>query len=302
MAYLPGSAQGPTQLAELIPTVWGERINDFLKRKLVMANFFTNRSDELMDGGDTLITPNIAQMSANTKVFGAGVTLNQATETSEDLEVDTWLEVSFQIEDKEAAQVKRSYTLMETYARNAAYTVARALETGIAAIGATFTETVGTVSTPITDATVRDAIATLDDNDVDTEECAFFLHPLVFWRQVQALDKFSLAINAPVQDPVSKTPQAFLYGKPVYTTNNISGSYEGWSNFFAHPDAIHWATSPLGVQSEGGMVGSMGIRVQSHYMPEYLATLTTSDLLYGAVLNRDAAGVVMLSDDDAPAA
>jgi hypothetical protein len=302
MAYDSTDAQGPTQLAQLIPSVWGERINDFLKRKLVMANFFTNRSDELMDGGDTLITPNIAQMTANTKVFGAGVTLNQRTEDSEDLEVDQWLEVSFQIEDKEAAQVKRSYTIMETYARNAAYTVARALETGIAAVGATFTNTVGTATTPVTDAEVRDAIATLDDNDVDIDECAFFLHPLVFWRQIQYVNKFSLAVNAPVQDPVSKAPEASLYGKPVYTTNNIEGSYEGWSNLFAHPDAIHWATSPLGVQSEGGMVGSSGVRVQSHYMAEYLATLTTADILFGTVKNRDEAGVVILSNDTEPSA
>lgn len=302
MSYNATHAQGPVQLAELIPTVWGERINNFLRRKLVMGSFFTDRSDELLDGGDTLITPNIAQMTANAKVFGEGVTLNQRTEESVDLEVDQWLEVSFQIEDKEAAQVKRSYTIMETYARNAAYTVANAFERALGVIGGTFTTTVGAANAPVSDAVIREAIATLDSNDVDIEEAAFFVHPNVFWKQIQSIDKFSLAVNAPVQDPVAKAPEGKLYGKDLYTTNRISGNYDGWNNFFAHPDAIHWATSPLGVQSAGGMVGTSGVRVQSNYMPEYLATLTTADILFGAVKNRDEAGVVILSNEDEPAA
>ena len=45
----------------------------------------------------------------------------------------------------------------------------------------------------------------------------------------------------------------------------------------------------------GAMVGAQGIRVQSNYIPEYLSTVTTADILYGVVENRDAAGVRVLS-------
>jgi hypothetical protein len=66
----------------------------------------------------------------------------------------------------------------------------------------------------------------------------------------------------------------------------------GRSNAFAHPDAIHWATSPLGSGgSMGSMVGSSGVRVQSNYIPQYLSTVTTADILYGVIENRDTAGV-----------
>jgi len=125
---------------------------------------------------------------------------------------------------------------------------------------------------------------------------AFFVHPNVFWKQVQNLDKFSLAINSPVNDPTGKTPKATLYGIPVYISTNvqqISGTV-GRSNALVHKDALHSATSPLGTggsKSGGSMTGKHGVRVQSSYIPDYLSTITTADLLYGVVENRDTNGV-----------
>lgn len=86
---------------------------------------------------------------------------------------------------------------------------------------------------------------------------------------------------------------------PVYVSNNIqyvSGTTGRW-NALAHKDALHFATSPLG---EGGslgssVIGSNGVRVQSNYVPQYLSTLTTADLLYGVVENRGTAGIAILT-------
>lgn len=89
----------------------------------------------------------------------------------------------------------------------------------------------------------------------------------------------------------------------MYVTNNIqfvSGG-AGRNNALAHRDAIHYATSPLGsggsMAGEGGMLmtGKYGVRMQSHYVPEYLSTITTADILYGVVENRDEAGVLILT-------
>lgn len=82
---------------------------------------------------------------------------------------------------------------------------------------------------------------------------------------------------------------------PVYISTNIqyiSGT-TGRANALAHKDAIHWATSPLGGGgSEGSSVtGKFGLRVQSNYVPDYLSTVTTADILYGVIENRDTSGV-----------
>jgi len=66
MAF-PTYTESLTTLASFIPEVWGERINDFYQSKLVIAGFFTDRSSELANGGDTLYTPNMTEFAANEK-------------------------------------------------------------------------------------------------------------------------------------------------------------------------------------------------------------------------------------------
>lgn len=293
-----------TTLASFIPAIWGEAINDFFKFKLMLANFFTDRSDELEDGGNIVYTPNVTEMSANAKSNATAVTLNQPTETKMTLTVDQWYECSFAIEDAQAAQVKRSYYLQSKYAENAGYTIAKKLEIALASLFSGFSTVVGTSTTNIADSDIRAAISAMEAVGIETDiDVAFFFTPAAFWKQLQGIDKFSLAINAPVNDPVAKRPAAYLYGIPVHISNNIqyvSGS-TGRYNALAHKDALHFATSPLG---EGGsmatdtgsmMIGKYGVRIQSHYIPEYLATLTTADLLYGVTENRDNAGIAIVT-------
>jgi hypothetical protein len=297
MAF-PTDTMTGTSLANTIPEEWGEQVNEFFRAKLVAAPFFTDRSDEVSEGGDTLYTPSISELSSSQKTNGTAVTLNAPTDPKVTLTINNWYESSFAIEDAEAAQVKRSYTIMSRYAKSAGYAIAKRLDSAIIALFNGFSASVGASTTNLADSDIRNAIAALESNDVPIEESAFFMHPNVFWKQVQALDKFSLAINSPVNDPTAKRPAAFLYGQPVYITTqiaNVSGT-TGRINALAHPDAIHWATSPLGEGgSMGAMVGSMGIRVQSNYIPDYLSTVTTADILYGVVENRDEAGVRILS-------
>lgn len=287
-----------TSLASNIPLLWGEKINEFFKLKLLIADFFVDRSSELADGGSTLYTPNLTEMSANAKTNAAAVTLNAPTDSKITLAVDQWYEVSYAIEDREAAQVKHSYYLQERYAKNAGYTMAKKLEVALASLFAGFSTTVGASTTNLADSEIRAAIAALESVGVDTSsDVAFFVSPNVFWKQIQNLDKFSLAVNSPVNDPTAKTPKATLYGIPVYVSNNIqyvSGT-TGRVNALAHRDAIHFATSPLGSGGSLGssMTGRYGVRVQSNYIPEYLSTLTTADLLYGTIENRDNAGIAI---------
>jgi len=292
-----------TDLAVMIPEVWGEKINDFYKCNLPMAGFFTDRSDEARMGGDILHTPNLTEMTANVKSNATAVTLNSPTETQVNLTIDQWYEVSFAIEDKEAAQVKHSYAIQERYAKNAGYTIARQLESAIAALFSGFSTSVGASTTDLVDSEIRQAIATLDSNCVEgiqanTSDVAFIMHPNVIWRQLMAIDKFTLVQNTLGADPVLKGHVGSLYGIPVLASTEVdfvSGS-DGRYNVLAHTDAIHWATSPLGAGgSKGSMVGSGGIRVQSSYQYDFLSTLTTADILYGVIENRDNAGVAILT-------
>ena len=76
MAF-PTNSMSSTTLDSFIPEIWGERINDFYRSKLVIATFFTDRSSELSEGGDTLYTPNMTEFTATSKSNATAVTLSQ---------------------------------------------------------------------------------------------------------------------------------------------------------------------------------------------------------------------------------
>lgn len=286
MANYPTWFETATTLADLIPEVWWNKTNEFFKDKLLFANFFVDRSSELMDGGDTLYTPSITEMTANTKTAGTAVTLNSPTETKVTLTVDTWKEVSFVIEDKELAQVKKSYAIQQTYAKNNAYTAAKSLETAIGTLFKSFTNAVGASTTTIQDSDILKALWIMEASNVDMDEIAFFFDTKVYWNQVNSLDKFSLSQNSASQDPRVKRPSGALYGFPVYRSNNIpyQSSTTGRVNVLVHPESIHYAIANLG----GG-----NVRTQSQYKQEYLGVLWTSDILFWACVNRNDCAVVI---------
>lgn len=213
MAF-PTTSHTATTLASFIPELWGEKINDFYRSQLVMGDFFVDRSADLAMGGDILYTPNMTEMSASSKSNATAVTLVAPTDTKITLTVDQWYECSFAIEDKEAAQMKHSYYVQEKYAQGAGFAVAKKLETAIAQLFDNFSQTVGSSVALLLDSDIRAAINYLAEANIDvTKDTAFFVAPAVFWKQIQALDKFSLAINSPVNDPTARMPAAFLYGK-----------------------------------------------------------------------------------------
>lgn len=294
MAFPTGTFTGVSgDLDVFINEVWASRTNDFAKEALKAVPFFTDRSSELAGGGDTIHTGSITEMSSNTKTNGAAVTLNSPTETSVDLVVNTWNEVSYAIEDREVAFYLKSTYIQEKYARNAGYTAGATLEDAVIALFASFTDTVGASTTVVLDSDIRKAIGIAEANtkeESDNGNFMFFFDTKVWWNQVAGITTYQLNTNAPSNDPVGRSPKYMLYGVPVMTSNRIDyvTSTTGRVNALAHKDAIHYAMSMLPRQQ--GL-----IRVQSNYMPDYLSTVTTADILFGVKLNRATYGVIIYS-------
>lgn len=280
-------------LAASIGEVWGSRMNDFFKTNLVAAGFFTDRSEDLMDGGDIIHTPTIVELAASAKSAQTEVVLADDAQTSVDLTVATHSHVAFLIEDKEAAQVMRQYKTQETYMKNAAYTAAKALDAAITALFTGFSNSVGTTTAALTDAVVLEAFETVTTNEVPLEECAWILHPKTIWSDLMVLDKFSLVQNTGTTASGPLTGEiGTLYGRPVLQTTNLTkiNTNADYAGFFGHSDAIHFATAALpGAKDENG------VRLQAQYRLEYLGTLVVADILYGVIENRDNAGVQIVS-------
>ena len=85
-----GAGVGGSLTAD-IPLLWGQKINDYFRYNLSLAQFFVDRSEELADGGSDVYTPNIVAMSTAAKVNNAQVTLNNPIQTKVTLTVSTYL-------------------------------------------------------------------------------------------------------------------------------------------------------------------------------------------------------------------
>lgn len=289
-----------------IPLLWGSRINDYFRFNLSLAQFFIDRSDELSDGGSDVYTPNIVALATNSKTNNAQVTLNNPIQTKQTLTVSTWKESSFVIEDREMAQLKKSYYLQEKFAKSAAWEVAQDLEDAIAAQFTNFTvagNIVGTGTANVVDSSLLAAIAILETAGVPVYngETAWIFHPNTFYRQIGSVDKLTLWQNTQTELPRVKAPTKSLYSIPVIVTPSVplgaGAAAESGArlNMLAHKDSIHWARMSLPVKATSGYVGSEGVRVQQSYVQEYLGELVTVDLCYGVTQNRTDSAVKIRS-------
>lgn len=279
MAGLGTGQHTGTTLATTIPKIWGSRMNDYFRNALYGANFFTDLSSELGGGGSQLLIPTLSAMTANVKTNGSQVTLNGQTYGSVTLSCDTWKEVSFLIEDREAQQVMHSYFLQERLMKNAAFEAAKALEVAIFTLfsDGSFTQTQGTSAASVADSDIRGAIKQLDAANVPFDGRAFFFTPKVLWTDIMSLDRFTLLTNTNGADPVLKGSVGRLYGIPVYETTNLVNVAGSSGSALAHKEAIVWAATLM--------------RTQSQYLQDYLGTLVTADILYGVKVNYATAGV-----------
>lgn len=296
-------------LAASIPEIWGQAINDYFRYNLKLAAFFIDRSDELMDGGAYIQTPALSALTVSTKANQNQVTLSSPTQTQITLTVSTWDEASFVIEDREMAQLKKSYYMQEKIAKGAAWEVAQNLEAAIAVLfrnldGQT---ALGNGTTNASDSSLLAAIAALETTGVPVYggETAWIMHPNTFYRQIGIVDKLTLWQNTQTELPRSKAPTPMLYGIPVIVTpevplgTGVAAEAGARLNLLAHKDTFHWARMSMPVKAEKGYVGSEGVRVQQSYVHEYLGELVTIDLCYGVVENREDSAIKIRSHSTA---
>jgi hypothetical protein len=257
--------------------LWSKKVNQFYRDNLKAAAFFTDLSADFAAGAKSVYVPNMAEMTAHAKSTATVVTLNQLTDTKVTLTMDTWYETSFAIEDKEAGQILKQYSYMEKQMQNVAYTCAAAYEDAILALFTGFSQTVGTSAAALADSNIVRAIQYLDEARCPQDGRAFFLTPKQVWSDLSVINKFSLLVNTNGADPVLKGHIGYLYGIPVIMSERIGTVTGSEKACLAHKDAIVHASS--------------GVRVQSNYIPQYLSTIVTADVIYGVIENRDTSGV-----------
>jgi N4-gp56 family major capsid protein len=298
-AFSPTNSVTTTTADKFIPDIWSDEIVAAYKKNLVLANLVMKMNFKGKKG-DTVHIPAPTRGTANAKVATDAVTLIAATESEVTISINKHYEYSRLIEDIVEAQALNS--MRNFYTSDAGYALARQVDTdlvqlgrsanggtaGAAAYAAAYIGGDGTTAyvaannneSSLTDASIRRTIQRLDDNDTPMDN-RFFLIPPSSRNTLMGLARYTEQAFVGNGTAIRTGEIGNLYGIPVFTSSNAdttSGSGAARVCLMGHKDAMV-------------LVEQVGIRSQVQYKQEYLATLFTSDTLYGVAALRNAATV-----------
>jgi N4-gp56 family major capsid protein len=298
-AFSPSGSVTVTTAANFIPEIWSDEIVAAYKKNLVMANLVMKMNFKGKKG-DTVHIPAPTRGSASAKAAETAVTLIAATESEVQVSINKHYEYSRLIEDIVEAQALNS--MRQFYTSDAGYALARQVDTdliqlgrsanggtaGSAAYAAAYIGGDGTTAyvaasnneSALTDAAIRRTIQRLDDNDTPMDQ-RFFLIPPSSRNTLMGLARYTEQAFVGTGDAIRTGEIGNLYGIPVFVSSNAdttSGSGAARVCLMGHRDSMV-------------LVEQVGVRSQVQYKQEYLATLFTSDTLYGVAALRSAATV-----------
>ena len=129
------------------------------------------------------------------------------------------------------------------------------------------------------DASFRDAVQVLDDNDVPMDNRVFVIPPAVK-NAMTGISNY-ISTDFVTGKPVESGKIGSLYGIDVVVSTNLPlVNTDEKGALLMHKDAIVF-------------VEQVGVRTQTQYKQEYLADLMTADTLYGTETYRPEAGVLL---------
>ena len=300
MAY-PTPQVTNTTAAVFIPEIWSDEVIAAYKSNLVAANVMKKMSFKGKKG-DVIHIPKPTRGTPSAKVSEAAVTLISDTETEVLVNINKWYEYSRFIED--ITEVQALSSMRRFYTEDAGYSLAKQVDTDLVQLGrvmnggdgtsaydAGYTGADGTTlydgtnAAALTDIAVRNVIQKLDDQDVPTSG-RFFLVPPAARNTLLGLDRYTAMDSvgdAGSNNSIRNGHIGNLYGIPVYVTSNADTTN-------ADGDRV----CLMGQKDAAVLVEQLGIRSQTQYKQDYLATLYTSDTIYGVQALREDSAFAMV--------
>ena len=303
-----GSIVAKVQADKFIPEIWSDEVVAAYKKNLVLANL-VNKMTMKGKKGDTLHIPKPTRGSASAKAANTAVTIQADTETEVNVVIDQHFEYSRFIED--IVEVQALASLRRFYTEDAGYALAKKVDDTLFQLGKTFgngttawahsnsyfidastgltayaADTV-TTSDVFTDAGFRKLIQLMDDADVPMDNRNFVIPPSL--RNAILGENRYNSTDFVDGRGVQTGLIGSLYGVDVYVSSNCPVIETADENTAG--DAIKAAI--LFHKDSMVLAEQLGVRSQTQYKQDYLATLYTADTLFGTKVVRPEAGFVL---------
>lgn len=293
-----------TSAATFIPEIWSDEVIASYQKNLVLANLVKKLS---MTGkkGDTLHIPKPVRGDAHAKAENTAVTVQNATESEVQVTIDKHFEYSRLIEDITETQALSS--LRQFYTGDAGYALAKQVDTSLFELGKQFgnnggnyvgtgsyfidgtngltqynVDTVDGATDVFTDEGFRDLIQKLDDADVPMDNRCLVVPPSVR-NAIMGITRYTSSdfVDGRV---VNNGQIGNLYGIDVYVSSNCPVVEAAGDNTASSVDV---KGAMLFHKDAMVLAEQLGVRSQTQYKQDFLATLYTADTLYGTKVLRD---------------
>jgi hypothetical protein len=226
-----------TTHANWIPEVWSNDVQIARESVLQLANLVDRFDVDVASYGDIIHVPKVSNLTGGNISTSTGLLDSESpTEGEVQITIDKWKGVNMKVLDIVLAQSKPQFRKM--YTDKMAYCLGSLVETDLATLAASLSQTVGTFATDLTDANLRRAVQYLDDANAPFEDRAFFLKPAVK-NTLLGIDKFvryDASGTARIAN-VGKVPGE-IYGAMVHISPLVYNSSTNVSNMLFHRSCL----------------------------------------------------------------
>tara|TARA_A100001515_G_scaffold99478_2_gene80362 strand:+ start:233 stop:1090 length:858 start_codon:yes stop_codon:yes gene_type:complete len=254
--------------------MWSDAVLEFAQKRMQLRNQITDFS-ALATGVDRINIPQVKEDTKRDKSADSAVTYDANTDTSRTIPLDQHIYEAKRIED--IANVQSNQSLFEVYASSMGYSLAKGVEAYLAGKIQGHTQNLVTLATDdiILPAELRSGLELLLDQNYDYTDgdTFFYANPKAYMNLMGNGDFTESQKRGDSVNPIVSGNIMEIYGMPVYPSTDWSEGGVNISGSVFKRESVYYAEQ-------------FGVRSQSAYDIDHLATSVVVDMLFGATLSH----------------
>ena len=254
--------------------MWSDAVLEFAQKRMQLRNQITDFS-ALATGVDRINIPQVKEDTKRDKSADSAVTYDANTDTSRTIPLDQHIYEAKRIED--IANVQSNQSLFEVYASSMGYSLAKGVEAYLAGKIQGHTQNLVTLATDdiILPAELRSGLELLLDQNYDYTDgdTFFYANPKAYMGLMGQGDFTESQKRGDAVNPIVSGNVMEIYGMPVYPSTDWSEGGVNISGSVFKRESVYYAEQ-------------FGVRSQSAYDIDHLATSVVVDMLFVATLSH----------------
>jgi N4-gp56 family major capsid protein len=258
------------------PDIWSKQVLRATESNLVFAKCVDRGYEDDASVGKSVKVASIGNVAARAKTENTAITYETVAETATTITLNIWSYAAVGIED--IVKVQSIVDVQNEYQMKMGYAVARDIDTKLATDVAGFSQTVGTLGTPLADVDVVRANQYLDDADAPEDDRFMIMSPAEKANKI-TLDRWSNALYIGNPKPAVTGSLGEMYGLNLFVTTNLVKPAGGQANnVVMQRDAI-------------ALIVQRSPKMHLFYDIDFFTWKLASEVIYGHQEMRDNFGV-----------